>query len=134
MSTTPRKRQIARNGVLPVDQTLQDAMRRIDQFAHDRDWDQFHSPKNLAASIAIEASELLERFQWTDVRADDLKQDTHALAKVSSEIADVLNYALRLCSILDLNPVDVVLKKLNENAEKYPVELAHGTSKKYTEL
>ena len=119
---------------MPVDQTLQDVMRRIDQFAHDRDWDQFHSPKNLAASIAIEASELLERFQWTDVAADDLKQDRHAIAKVSSEIADVLNYALRLCSILDLNPVEVVLKKLDENAEKYPVELAHGTSKKYTEF
>ena len=117
-----------------MDQTLQDVMQRIDQFARDRDWDQFHSPKNLATSIAIEASELLERFQWTDVGTEDLKQDTHALAKVSSEIADVLNYAFRFCSILDLNPVDVVLKKLDENADKYPVELAHGTSKKYTEL
>lgn len=117
-----------------MDQTLEDLTRRIDQFAHDRDWNQFHSPKNLAASIAIEASELLERFQWTDVSAGDLKQDSDALAKVSNEIADVLNYSLRLCSILDLNPVEVVLQKLDENAKKYPVELAHGSSKKYTEF
>ena len=106
----------------------------IDQFATDRDWTQFHSAKNLAASISIEASELMECFQWDDPTADELKMDARRLENVKSELADVLNYTLRLCSILELDPIEIVTKKLQENAKKYPVRLSKGKSTKYTEL
>lgn len=106
----------------------------IDDFSNQRDWSQFHSPKNLAASISIEASELMECFQWDNPPADELIKDPQRLQKVKSELADVLNYTLRMCSILDLDPIEIVSQKLQENAEKYPVRLSRGKSTKYTEL
>ena len=109
-------------------------MAKIDDFANERDWTQFHSPKNLAASMSIEASELLECFQWDDRTADELKMDARRFENVKSELADVINYSLRLCSILELNPIEIVTKKLHENAKKYPVRLSKGKSTKYTEL
>lgn len=113
---------------------LEELTATINQFAIDRDWTQFHSPKNLAASISIEASELMECFQWDDPTADELKMDARRLENVKSELADVLNYTLRLCSILELDPIEIVTKKLRVNAEKYPVKKSKGSSKKYTEL
>ena len=113
---------------------LEELMSKIDQFVTDRDWTQFHSPKNLAASMSIEASELLECFQWDDLTADELKMDARRFENVKSELADVINYSLRLCSILELNPIEIVTKKLHENAKKYPVRLSKGKSTKYTEL
>ena len=107
---------------------------KIDDFSNLRDWTQFHSPKNLAASISIEASELLECFQWDDPTVDELKIDTRRLDNVKSEISDVLNYTLRLCSILDLDPIEIVSQKLQENAKKYPVRLSRGKSTKYSEF
>lgn len=109
-------------------------MAKIDDFANERDWTQFHSPKNLAASISIEASELMECFQWDDPTTDELKVDARRLENVKSELADVLNYTLRLCSILELDPIEIVTKKLQENGKKYPVRLSKGKSTKYTEL
>lgn len=113
---------------------LEELMSKIDQFATDRDWTQFHSPKNLAASISIEAGELLECFQWDDLTAEELKMDARRFENIKSELADVLNYSLRLCSILDLDPIEIVSKKLLVNAEKYPVRKSKGSSKKYTEF
>ena len=113
---------------------LEELMSKIDQFATDRDWTQFHSPKNLAASISIEAGELLECFQWDDLTAEELKMDARPFENIKSELADVLNYSLRLCSILDLDPIEIVSKKLLVNAEKYPVRKSKGSSKKYTEF
>lgn len=113
---------------------LTELIGRIDQFATDRDWTQFHSVKNLAASITIEASELMECFQWDDPTVDELKLDARRLEQVKSEVADVLNYTLRLCSILELNPIEIVTEKLQENAKKYPIHLSKGKSTKYTEL
>jgi len=113
---------------------LEELMSKIDQFATGRDWTQFHSPKNLTASISIEASELLECFQWDDLTADELKMDARRFENIKSELADVINYSLRLCSILDLYPIEIVTKKLHENAKKYPVRLSKGKSTKYTEL
>lgn len=107
---------------------------KINKFATDRDWTQFHSAKNLAASISIEASELMECFQWDDPTTDELKVDSRRLENVKSELADVLNYTLRMCSILELDPIEIVTKKLQENAKKYPVRLSKGKSTKYTEL
>jgi dCTP diphosphatase len=106
----------------------------IDDFSNQRDWSQFHSPKNLAVSISIEANELLECFQWDNPPADELIKDPQRLQKVKSELADVLNYTLRMCSILDLDPIEIVCQKLQENAKKYPVHLSKGKSTKYTEL
>lgn len=94
-------------------------------FTKERDWDQFHSPANLAKSIAIESGELLECFQWSD----DYDKE-----KVCEELADVVNYAILLADKLGVNLEDIVMRKIEENAKKYPVEKAKGTSKKYTEL
>jgi len=109
---------------------LQSAMR---QFAQERDWEQFHSPKNLAMALSIEAGELMEHFQWlTETQSRNLS-DEHK-AQVGTEIADVLLYLLRLCDVLQIDPADAARGKLALNAKKYPVELAKGRSDKYTEL
>lgn len=104
---------------------LNKLMEEVTAFSEERDWDQFHSPVNLAKSIAIEAGELLECFQWND-NAD--------LAKVEEELADVLNYCLQMAAKLNLDPADIVRKKMKLNAIKYPVEKSKGRSEKYDQL
>ena len=109
---------------------LRDALR---QFAADRDWDQFHSPKNLASALAVEAAELLERFQWlTEDQSRRLPPDE--LAKVREEMADVLNYLVRLADKLDVNLIEAAREKMKLNEQKYPVDKARGSAKKYSEL
>jgi dCTP diphosphatase len=109
---------------------LRDALR---QFAAERDWDQFHSPKNLASALAVEAAELLERFQWlTEDQSRRLPPDE--LAKVREEMADVLNYLVRLADKLEVNLLEAARDKIQVNALKYPVEKARGSVKKYSEL
>ena len=114
--------------------SLNDLMKAIDEFADQRDWNQFHTPKNLAGSICIEGSELMELFQWDSPTKEALAADEEKLAKVREELADVLNYALRFCSILGLDPLQIIEEKLLINGEKYPVEKAKGSAKKYTEF
>ena len=99
---------------------------RIRKFTSDRDWDQFHSPANLAKSISIEANELLECFQWSDTDYD--------LQHVKEELADVLVYCRDLLDKLDLDEDEIVNMKMDQNEAKYPVEKAKGTSNKYDEL
>ena len=102
-------------------------------FALERDWDQFHSPKNLSAALAVEASELLEHFQWLkEDESFDLSPEKRA--KVAEEIADVLLYLVRIADKLDIDVLDAALKKIDANAQKYPVEKARGSMRKYTEL
>lgn len=102
-------------------------------FAAEREWEQFHSPKNLAAALSVEASELLEHFQWlTDQQSLELSEDKRA--KVAEEIADVLLYLLQLADKLKIDPLDAARKKLRINEKKYPAERTKGTSKKYSEL
>jgi NTP pyrophosphatase (non-canonical NTP hydrolase) len=109
---------------------LRDALR---QFAADRDWDQFHSPKNLASALAVEAAELLERFQWlTEDQSRRLPPEE--LAKVREEMADVLNYLVRLADKLDVNLLEAARDKIQVNALKYPVEKSRSSAKKYSEL
>ena len=96
------------------------------KFTKDRDWDQFHSPANLAKSIAIESGELLECFQWSD--------DNYDKEQVCKELADVVNYAILLADKLNVNLEDIIMKKLEENSKKYPIDKSKGNSKKYTEL
>lgn len=104
---------------------MEKVQKEIRLFNAERDWDQFHSPENLAKSISIEAGELLECFQW----GDDYKKD-----KVCEELADVFNYCFLLADKIGVDPERIILEKLEKTRQKYPVEKAKGTSKKYTEL
>lgn len=109
---------------------LRDALR---SFAAERDWDQFHSPRNLAAALSVEAAELLEPFQWlTDEQSRDLAPE--ARAAVEQEIADVLLYLVRLADKLDVDLALAARAKIARNAVKYPVEKARGSSRKYDEI
>ena len=104
---------------------MKEVKEAVIKFTKDRDWDQFHSPANLAKSIAIESGELLECFQWSD---------EYDKEKVCAELADVVNYSILLADKLGVELEDIVMKKLEENSKKYPVEKSKGSSKKYTEL
>lgn len=104
---------------------MEEVKKEVVDFTKDRDWDQFHSPENLAKSIAIESGELLECFQW------DNKYDKQA---VCEELADVTNYCILLADKLGVNLEDIVHEKIKKNSEKYPVEKSKGTSAKYNKL
>ena len=99
---------------------------RIKKFTLDRDWTKFHTPSNLAKSIVIEASELLECFQWDDTNFN--------LEHVKEELADVINYSIQLSEVLNLDLIDIVNSKMDKNEKKYPIEKAKGNAKKYTEF
>ncbi len=101
----------------------QQTIDRIRKFTEDRDWDQFHSPENLAKSIVIEAAELLECFQWSDSNYD--------LQHVKEELADVIVYSQNLIDKLKLDIDEIVNMKMEQNEKKYPVEKAKGNSQKY---
>ena len=109
---------------------LRDALR---DFAAARDWDQFHSPRNLAVAISVEAGELLENFQWA-VDADSAELPADRAAKVEEEIADVLLYVVRLADKLDIDLLRAAKRKMTLNAERYPVSKAKGNSRKYTQF
>ena len=105
----------------------------IDTFVQERDWAQFHTPKNLAMSVAIEAAEILEHFQWlTGEESRELAREKRE--EVANEIGDVLIYLLRLSRTLDIDIVAAARHKLDQNRLKYPVERARGRSTKYVDL
>lgn len=104
----------------------QETKQRIRKFTEDRDWDQFHSPANLAKSIVIEAAELLECFQWSDTDYD--------LQHVKEELADVIVYSQNLLDKLGLDADEIVNMKMTQNERKYSIEKAKGNASKYTEL
>lgn len=104
---------------------LEKLMKRIDEFNKARDWDQFHSPSNLAKSISIEAGELLECFQWND---------GYDIEAVKEELADVMNYCLQMSMRLDLDPIEIMNDKMDKTEKKYPVSKAKGVSTKYDKL
>ena len=103
----------------------QDTIDRIRRFTEDRDWDQFHSPENLAKSISIEAGELLECFQWNN----NFNKD-----EVCEELADVFTYCIQMAMKLGVDPKEIILKKLDKTRKKYPVDKAKGVSTKYNKL
>ena len=106
---------------------------QLRDFAAVRDWDQFHSPKNLAMALAAESAELLEIFQWlTEEQSRALSDEAKAAA--SDEIADVLLYLIRISDKLDIDPIAAANRKLAANERKYPAEKSRGSNKKYTEL
>lgn len=106
-----------------------DALRiKLEAFADERDWAQFHTPKNLAMALTVEASELLELFQWMGEReavSEELK------GRVGEELSDILVYLLRLTHVLDIDLPAVLAQKIKKNEEKYPADLVRGSSKKY---
>lgn len=104
----------------------QETIDRIRKFTEDRDWDQFHSPANLAKSIVIEAAELLECFQWSD--------EDYDLQHVKEELADVMVYSQNLLDKLGLDADEIINMKMKMNEAKYPVEKAKGKSDKYDQL
>lgn len=101
-------------------------MRELKQFNEERDWGKFHTAENLAKSISIEASELLECFQWDN--------ENYNKEEVCEELADVFTYCIQLAMKLEVNPEEIILKKLSKTKEKYPVEKAKGISTKYNKL
>ena len=105
----------------------------VSRFSTERDWAQFHSPKNLASALSVEAAELLEHFQWlTEAQSHDLSDEKRAA--VAAEMADVFLYLLNLSDKLDIDLMAASWAKLKANGEKYPVDKAKGSMKKYTEL
>jgi NTP pyrophosphatase (non-canonical NTP hydrolase) len=115
--------------------SFQELTKAIVVFRDQRDWKQFHSLRNLAAGLSIEAAELQEILLWkSDSEIDSLLGSTAGRQRLSEEIADVLIFALLLCHEAGVEPVPAVLKKLKQNAKKYPVRLAKGRALKYTEL
>jgi NTP pyrophosphatase (non-canonical NTP hydrolase) len=114
---------------------LSPLVKQILAFRDERDWAQFHTPKNLAAALAIEAAELQELMLWKSKReVADLIDSKLGHGKLSDEIADVLIYALLFCESADIDPEAAIRIKLERNEEKYPVEKAKGSAKKYTEF
>ena len=106
---------------------LEELRQAIVKFTQERDWDQFHNGKDLALALSIEASELNEAFLWK--KAEDVNVE-----KVKEELADVFNYAVLIADKYNLDIKQIVLNKLRRNAEKYPVDKAYGSAKKYNEL
>ena len=109
---------------------LRDALRR---FAAAREWQQFHTPKNLAMALTVEAAELLEHFQWLTAE-QSTRLDARRKRAVADEIADVLIYLTRLADVLQIDLLDATQRKLRQNARKYPVSRARGHARKYREL
>jgi NTP pyrophosphatase (non-canonical NTP hydrolase) len=109
---------------------LRRIIEEIDTFREERDWAQFHNPKDLAISISLEAAELLEAFQWSgaDVSAAGREE------KIEEELADVLIYCLYMAEAIGADPLEIVERKVAVNRGKYPAEAARGTARKYTEL
>lgn len=106
---------------------IQSLIEKLVQFRNERDWQQFHNSKDLAAAISIEAAELLELFLWKENEDFDI-------AKLEEELADIFTFCLLLAEKHNLNVSEIIEKKIKKNAEKYPVSKAKGTAKKYTEL
>jgi dCTP diphosphatase len=108
-------------------------IQELRKFAEKRDWEQYHSPKNLSMALSVEVSEIVELFQWaTEEQSRNLDQNT--LEKVKEEIGDVQIYLSRLADQLGIDPLTAAKEKLKKNAKKYPVEKAKGNSRKYIDL
>ena len=106
---------------------------RLRKFAAERDWNQFHSPKNLSMALSAEVAEIVEHFQWlTEEQSKNLPQDK--LEEVETELADTLIYLIRLADKLDIDLLAAAKSKIEVNEQKYPVDKAKGSAKKYTEL
>ncbi len=111
---------------------LEELRVRVNNFANERDWNQFHSPKNLSMALIVEAGELVEQFQWLK-ESESFDLSTEKLAAVEEEIADIFIYLVRISHQLDIDLISVANRKIELNETKYPVEKVRGSARKYTE-
>ena len=109
---------------------MKELMNKINQFRDDRDWRKFHNEKDLAISISLEASELLELFQWKN--SEEVVESS--LEEIREELADVFIYSFMMADNLNLDVEEIIISKLDLNEQKYPVEKSRGSNKKYNEL
>ncbi len=115
--------------------TLAELKARVLAFARERDWEQFHSPKNLSMALAAEAAELMEHFLWTTPKASrSVAQDEAKRRKIAEELADVVIYAMEFANVTGLDMAAAIEAKMAANAQKYPVDKSRGRADKYTEL
>lgn len=112
---------------------LEEISKKVIKFRDERKWKKFHNPKNLSISISIEANELLEHFQWKDLK-ESKKYAKNNKDEISFEIADIIIYLLYLCHDLNIDLVDSIDRKLKENNSKYPISKSKGRSLKYNQL
>ena len=112
---------------------MKELTKKIRAFAQNRDWDQFHSPKNLAMALSVEVAEVVEHFQWL-TQEESQELDADKMNKLREEIGDVMIYLARLADRLGIDPVQAAEEKMRINEKKYPVEKAKGLATKYTEL
>jgi dCTP diphosphatase len=115
--------------------TIQELILTIRSFAQDRDWEQFHAPKNLSMALAAEAGELMEHFLWCESeKSRQFCENPEKKVAIADELADVLIYALRFADVACIDPVVAINEKMQRNKDRYPVEKAKGRSDKYNEL
>lgn len=118
-----------------ADTRLQEIKDRVLAFAKERDWEQFHSPKNLSMAISAEAAELMEHFLWQSAEQSHVDMaDPDLRAKVEEELADIFIFAIQFANVTGIDLSSAIQAKMQRNAEKYPIEKAKGRSDKYTEL
>jgi NTP pyrophosphatase (non-canonical NTP hydrolase) len=113
---------------------LENLTQDILKFVKARDWAQFHSPKNMASAINVEAGELLETIIWTNPTFEEVRNDPKFRKAMEEELADILIYALEMYHHLGVDPEEAIRRKIEVNAQKYPIEKARGNAKKYSEL
>jgi len=114
---------------------LEELQKKVIEFRDARDWEQYHNPKDLAISLSLEAAELLEVFQWKNPEeVETVKGDPEGRRRVKEELGDVLIYALNMCHAFGFDPSEVILSKLQINEQKYPVEWAKGSARKYNDV
>ncbi len=112
---------------------MQELRRRLRDFAGARDWEQFHSPKNLAMALSVEVAELVEHFQWL-TQEESRNPSSDKLHEIEDEIGDVMNFLTMLADRFGIDPIEAAKRKIEANEKKYPVGLAKGKADKYTEL
>ena len=126
------EKEIGFLGVKVKMQSLEDIRQGVAKFAKERDWDQFHSPKNLTMALSVEVAELMEHFQWlSEEQSRNLDDET--LKEVAKELADVQVYVVRLADRLNIDLFNAVTTKMQENAQKYPADKVRGSAKKYNQ-
>jgi len=111
---------------------ISEIQNQLKKFAIERDWEQFHTPKNLAMALSVETSELVEIFQWLNVEESN-SPNQRQIEEINSEVADIAMYLLRFCSVLGIDLEKAIESKLERNAEKYPVNLSKGNAQKYNQ-
>jgi NTP pyrophosphatase (non-canonical NTP hydrolase) len=116
-----------------MDSALDILKNQLRNFAQERDWEKFHSPKNLSMAITIESAELSEIFQWLTTE-ESKNLDDDMLDKVRDEVGDILIFLVRFCDVLEIEPVEAALTKIKKNELKYPVHLSKGNAQKYDKL